>query len=476
MAGRGLSLRATARDSGCSPGYLSNVIHGRKTLTPSVAARLDKVLGTGSAFTEYAGDKPAAYARNTPSASSGIPPGHASLRRASGAISDPDGYHAVGDVAGDALTGLGARGTTPGALATFAAADLAAPQHDLRAEVSAVRSSELLLRTAERAAFGVAAFPPDAAAAAGAVTENDAIQVEIVTAVFRSWDNAQGGGLRRKAVVGQLAEVTALLGGPYTSEQASRRFYIATADLAQLAGWMSWDLRLQATAQHYYLLALALARDAGDRSQVARMMYCLTRQQIDLGHHDEALELAAAGVYAIRRSSSPRASALLHIAQARAHACLGEERDCRAALGAAQDAYAHDGTDPGWCGFFAESELHGLIGVTLRDLALAIPDHARRIAPEARRWIEQAAAARPGAFLRSKVLDTDGIAITSILAREPDRAAAAADEAIALGRQVQSPRAVNRLLATITMGSRAFPGDAPWGDLGERARGLLSAR
>ena len=44
IAQRGLSQRATARRAGCSPGYLSNVIHGRKPLTPRVAAGLDRVL------------------------------------------------------------------------------------------------------------------------------------------------------------------------------------------------------------------------------------------------------------------------------------------------------------------------------------------------------------------------------------------------------------------------------------------------
>lgn len=51
---RGISLREAARQAGCSPGYLSNVAKGRKPLTPSLAARLDQVLGTGGKFTEYA--------------------------------------------------------------------------------------------------------------------------------------------------------------------------------------------------------------------------------------------------------------------------------------------------------------------------------------------------------------------------------------------------------------------------------------
>ncbi len=51
---RRLSLREAARQVGCSPGYLSNVAHGRKPLTPSVAGRLDRVLGTSETFAAFA--------------------------------------------------------------------------------------------------------------------------------------------------------------------------------------------------------------------------------------------------------------------------------------------------------------------------------------------------------------------------------------------------------------------------------------
>ena len=43
LAERRSLLREAARRAGCSAGYLSNVAHGRKPLTPSVAARLDRV-------------------------------------------------------------------------------------------------------------------------------------------------------------------------------------------------------------------------------------------------------------------------------------------------------------------------------------------------------------------------------------------------------------------------------------------------
>ena len=54
LAERGISLRNIARQVECSPGYLSNVASGRKPLTPSLAVRLDRVLGTGDQLIAYA--------------------------------------------------------------------------------------------------------------------------------------------------------------------------------------------------------------------------------------------------------------------------------------------------------------------------------------------------------------------------------------------------------------------------------------
>jgi transcriptional regulator with XRE-family HTH domain len=214
IAERGVSLRATARRAGCSPGYLSNVIHGRKPLTPRVAAGLDQALGTGNAFTGYTLNPVPGLSRLPPESTSG-------LDHAAGTASRSDDRR------------------TAEALRALTADDLTSPgECHLPVERAAIRS-EPLLYAAERTAFGVPASLPGIAAGAGAVTEDHVIQVEIAAAVFRSWDNAHGGGLRRKAVIGQLAEVTALLGGPFTSGQVARRLYAATADLAQLAGWMS---------------------------------------------------------------------------------------------------------------------------------------------------------------------------------------------------------------------------------------------
>ena len=54
LAERQLSLREAARRAGCSAGYLSNVAVGRKPVTPSLATRLDRALGTGDVLTALA--------------------------------------------------------------------------------------------------------------------------------------------------------------------------------------------------------------------------------------------------------------------------------------------------------------------------------------------------------------------------------------------------------------------------------------
>ena len=99
--------------------------------------------------------------------------------------------------------------------------------------------------------------------------------------MFREWDTQCGGGLRRKAVVGQLHEVTDLLQESH-SESVTRRLFRITAELAELAGWMSYDVGLQPTAQKYCVLALHAAKEAGDRPLGAFVLSSMSRQMIHL--------------------------------------------------------------------------------------------------------------------------------------------------------------------------------------------------
>lgn len=78
---------------------------------------------------------------------------------------------------------------------------------------------------------------------------------------FRRWDASGAGGLHRKAVVGQLNAVAETLGEPHAVATERRLFQVA-AELAQLAGWMTYDTGSFGLAQRYYLLALGACQHA----------------------------------------------------------------------------------------------------------------------------------------------------------------------------------------------------------------------
>ncbi len=78
--------------------------------------------------------------------------------------------------------------------------------------------------------------------------------------IFRAWDASRGGGLQRKAVVGQLNEVGGML-AYHHPPHLQRRLWGVAANQAVLAGWMSHDVGLEPTAQKYFVIAAHAARE-----------------------------------------------------------------------------------------------------------------------------------------------------------------------------------------------------------------------
>lgn len=187
---------------------------------------------------------------------------------------DDLGFHASQARLGSAPADLAVIPRLADALGSQSRMDLVLDSRDLRAEESDIASGEALLDAVEHVALGQPSLVPDFSSATH-IDVHHVTLVEQATNVFRRWDNEFGSGMRRKAVIGQLNEAAGMLNGPFQHERIARRLFSAVADLAQLAGWMSYDLQLHTTAQRYYLLGMHLAKDAGDRPQVARMLYCL---------------------------------------------------------------------------------------------------------------------------------------------------------------------------------------------------------
>ncbi|RMI29384.1 hypothetical protein EBN88_27620 [Streptomyces triticirhizae] len=290
-------------------------------------------------------------------------------------------------------------------------------------------------------------------------------QLQEATAQFRAWDAQCGGGLRRKAVVGQLHEVTDLLQDSHPAP-VRRRLFRVTAELAELAGWMSYDIGLQPTAQKYFVLALHAAKEAEDRPLGAFVLSQMSRQMMHLGRAEDALELVHLAQYGSREQATPRAQALLYALEARAHASLGQPARCHRAVRLAEEAFAEsapaDG-DPGWLGFFSRAELCAENAHSYRDLAYvagrspAYVSRARPLMEEAVAGFAEECERDPnGGHQRSYALNLIGMATVHLLAREPEDCLRLAERALDLASRLRSERVANRLRTTLAAVRRDF--------------------
>ncbi|MFD9537766.1 transcriptional regulator [Streptomyces sp. NPDC060010] len=274
---------------------------------------------------------------------------------------------------------------------------------------------------------------------------SDVARIEAATDAFRDLDNEHGGGLSRLAVVGQLQHVTHLARtGTYT-EETGRALFVAVAELASVAGWMTHDAGAHADAQHYLLLGLQAAKQAGrDGAGIGgHLMNCLARQANHLGRTEDALELVQAAQYATRRLRPGRLRALLCSLEARSHAVLGHLDEMTRATGAAEQALADDdpATTPGWAAWFDHAEFRVTAGVCEYEAAKHAPDrigHAITL-------IEQGTADRTTGRVRSRAFDQIALARAHVRAGQPEAAAATTDTALTLMGNITSTRVGDRL-------------------------------
>ncbi|MFE2260907.1 transcriptional repressor NsdA [Streptomyces griseosporeus] len=309
------------------------------------------------------------------------------------------------------------------------------------------------------------AEPLPTSRARGRLSRPELELLESTTVMFRQWDAQCGGGLRRKAVVGQLHEVTDLLQEPQP-EATSRKLFKVAAELAELAGWMSYDVGLQPTAQKYFVLALHAAKEAGDKPLGSYILSSMSRQMIHLGRPDDALELIHLAQYGSRDCAGPRTQSMLYAMEARAYANMGQPGKCKRAVRMAEDTFADaddwDEPDPDWIRFFSEAELHGENSHSFRDLAYVAgrsPTYASLAQPLMERAVELFAQDKE--HQRSYALNLIGMATVHLLQREPEQGAVYAQQAMKVAKKVRSERVNTRIRKTVDTAARDF------GDLAE---------
>jgi hypothetical protein len=238
--------------------------------------------------------------------------------------------------------------------------------------------------------------------------------------VFRAWDAARGGGLQRKAVVGQLNEVGGML-AYHHPDRLQRRLWGVAANLAVLAGWMSHDVGMEPTAQKYFVIAAHAAREGGDRPRAGEALSRAARQMVHLGRPDEALDLMKLARAGSGEETLPRTQAMLHTIEAWAQASMGRGQAMRRTLGKAEELFASDKGDvppPSWMQMFDEADLHGMEALAYRTLA----DHEPAAAGSAERHAKQALRLRANERQRSKIFDWISLASAYFIADEPEQA------------------------------------------------------
>ena len=208
LAEHGMSLSKAALQAGCSKGYLSNVAQGRKTLTPRVAAGLDRLFGTG--------DKFAAHALNSGRGARSLAAetGHS---KSAGMSRSGRPRRDAGQRAGDTAGVCRESPPLPVWTATTAEAKADANRlwgHDLDSNGT---PADAATAVASIILSWLTALPDGTAASATGDTEifgHDVRRVRSVRAWLKDLDNAHGGGVAFPLAAAYLrSEVATLLNG-----------------------------------------------------------------------------------------------------------------------------------------------------------------------------------------------------------------------------------------------------------------------
>ncbi|MET9257543.1 hypothetical protein [Streptomyces sp. NPDC003717] len=261
--------------------------------------------------------------------------------------------------------------------------------------------------------------------------------------VFRAWDAARGGGLQRKAVVGQLNEVGGML-AYHHPPHLQRRLWGVAADLAVLAGWMSHDVGLEPTAQRYFVIAAHAAREGGDRPRAGEALSRAARQMVHLGRPGDALDLIGLAHSGSGEELLPGTRAMFHTIEAWAQASMGKGQAMRRTLGRAEELFVSDRSDapvPGWMQLFNEADLYGMQALAHRTLAEFEP----AAAAHAQSCADKALQLRVDAQQRSKIFDYLSMASACFIADDPEQAERHARRALESMGSNSSQRTWDRL-------------------------------
>jgi tetratricopeptide (TPR) repeat protein len=262
----------------------------------------------------------------------------------------------------------------------------------------------------------------------------DVQAIREVTRTYRELDNRLGGVRLRTIVVHYLDnEVAPLLKEGRYNDEIGRCLAGAGAELAQLAGWLSYDTEMHGLAQRHLLQALSLAEAAGDSALCGEIMAAISHQSVYVAQPAAAIDLARTGQAAARRAGLPTLQTECHVMEAHGHAARNDARACAAALVRAERTF--DKTTranvPTWLSYFDAAYLAAKFGQCFRDLGQG--DKAEQYA---RRSLNM-----DGRYIRGKAFNQTLLAVAYVQQKQIEKACAEGHVAVGLVADLSSGRA-----------------------------------
>ncbi|MCX4499504.1 XRE family transcriptional regulator [Streptomyces sp. NBC_01728] len=244
-----------------------------------------------------------------------------------------------------------------------------------------------------------------------------------------------------------LTTVTDLIEGGRYNQPVKLRLHALAAHLAQTVGWHRFDHGLHAEASQYWIAGLHSAHTGSDRDMGAALLGDLAYQA---SWRDDPRTAAGILERALSGTRHPAARSLLQLRLARALAAQGERRATLRALTAAEHLLDVSSGEPApvWCAWLADADVAVDSGQALLDLGDT--RRAHQLIREGQQLLPPSRAKTYGVFLTYQ-------ARSHLDLREPERAAAAALEALQIAQRIGAPRCVS-LVRDLVPSFEAYPG------------------
>jgi transcriptional regulator with XRE-family HTH domain len=295
---------------------------------------------------------------------------------------------------------------------------------------------------------GIAALTPIEAFAPTELKLPDAIgashisQVQKVAVDISGWDNQFGGGGMVLDIACRAMHWADGLLQARCSEHLRSDFLAAVSRLANVVGATAFDAYAHHQAVQAFEVAAHCAEEAHHWHLRAKSYSFLARQAIWTGRPDDGLTYAEKGLVRADRIT-PTERAMLHTARARAYGKLGAVRDCMAAVGQADDAFAQASLadEPAWMRYYDGAQHSGDTAHALFDLAIRAGQDPGRAAGR----FEAAVRGHADEYWRSRAISRTKLASLTMARSDPRHAAAIGNQALDEAGRLTSRRAADDL-------------------------------